>query len=118
MISRALYGLVIVLNFTELFRFVSLFTDTTMQTVGAVLLGVNCVLLVGDYRLTVNALKCWPVCATMLLVIVWPSLTMIFAPFLDLRQAGLQSYYATLVILVIVAIEKHGLGFFGKLAGL
>lgn len=108
MIEKSLF-VILILNATGLFRVFGLKLGVEIGLVSFALLALHVAYLLLRRR------HLWPVLRVrdtqhwLGLLLVWPLVTMVYAPALELRQLGLQVYHISLFLAAIVYGRIHGL---------
>ncbi|MCF8095113.1 MAG: O-antigen ligase family protein [Desulfobacteraceae bacterium] len=100
----------LILNATGLFRFIAPVLGVRIKYVSLAILLFNCLYLVARSKHVFPfLLHGWrtPLLAFMLLI--WPFLTILYAPAFDLREVGLQLYFFTLFTATVIYIRLNGL---------
>lgn len=91
------------------FRFVAPYLGISIGLVTAALMGLNCLYLLARAQYLREIVLRGAMGRWLLLLFVWPVATMVYAPALDLRAAGLHFYFATLFASTVVYIWVNGL---------
>jgi O-antigen ligase len=104
-----LFFISLVLNATGLFRFIAPQIGVTIGYVSLALLAFNCVYLIAKADYTVPILLRGGMGRWLLVLLVWPLLTLLYAPAFDLREVGLQLYFFTLFLGTVVYCAGNGL---------
>lgn len=116
MLDRLLF-IILVLNATDLFRFLAPRFGTSMGLVSLGLLCVQSFYLFARRRYTCRIfrqvdMKCW-----LLVLLVWPLLTVVYSPVIEFREMGVYFYYASLFCCAVVYCMSRGLGAMRRLLG-
>lgn len=104
-----LFFICLVLNATGLFSFVAPQVGVTIGQVSLVLLAFNCVYLIAKADYTVPILLRGGMGRWLLVLLLWPLLTLLYAPAFDRREVGLQLYFFTLFLCTVVYCAGNGL---------
>jgi O-antigen ligase len=104
-----LFFVVLVLNATGLFRFVAPQLGMDIADVSLALLVLHGAYLWGRWRYLVPLLRRTDMKYCVCLLCVWPLITVLYAPTPDIRQIGLQLYYASLLCGTVVYAMANGL---------
>jgi len=104
-----LFFISLLLNATGLFRFIAPQLGVSIGVVSSVILGFNCFYIAVRLAITHKALAQMSALRWLVLLIIWPLITSLWAPVFDLRQAGLQFYYFTLMLGTLVYVRRNGL---------
>lgn len=104
-----LFIVVLILNATGLFSFIAPQLNVSIGQVSLVLLGLNILYLIikAKYLKTIafrDGMGIW-----LFMLLVWPFLTVLYAPSFEGRQIGLQLYYISLLYVAIVFTVVNGL---------
>jgi O-antigen ligase len=103
-----LFFLILVLNATGLFRFLAQL-GVEIGQVSIALLGLHVVYLLARRRYLVPLLRRRDMKYWLFLFLLWPLVTVLYAPALEIRQIGLQLYYASLFCAAVVYAMASGL---------
>lgn len=105
----ALYSIVIVLNTTGLFGFLAPPLGVSIGQISLALLGVNVLYLVSRARDSTAVLLRGGMGTWLLLLLIWPLATVLYAPSLEVRDVGLQLYLFTLFFGATVYTVTNGM---------
>jgi hypothetical protein len=104
-----LFFLVLVLNATGLFRFLAPQLGVDIGMVSLVLLGLHCCYLMAKERHVVRLLQCAELRCWLFLLLLWPLVTVLYAPAIEVREIALQAYYVSLFCAAVVYTMANGL---------
>lgn len=111
------FFVVLILNGTGLFSFLAPQFGTEISQVSLVLLVLNLLYLASKPRYSAavalrNGMGGW-----LFMLLVWPLLTVLYAPSLQIREIGLQLYYVSLLYGTIVYTMANGLPSMHRMLG-
>lgn len=112
-----LYAAIILINITDLFKFLGAPFRVSLQVVGGAMVFFNLGFLVLSLRDTVTTLRekmLWPL---VFMVVVWPLVSLCWALDFDLRQVALQIYYCSSVLCGAVFVRRFGFRAFSRVCG-
>lgn len=109
MIDR-LFGVILVLNATGLFAFVAVQCGVTIGAVSIALLALNALYLIARVQGCRRVLRRGGVGAWLVVLVLWPLASVLYAPSLEVRAIGLQVYCFTLFFGTVVYTVTNGLG--------
>lgn len=106
---NTLFFIVLVLNATEVFSFLAPQFGVTIGHISLVLLTANIAYLIFKLRYTMTVASGQGIPTWFFLILLWPVLTMAYAPAIDLREAGRQLYAFVLLMGTVVYAVSNGL---------
>ena len=104
-----IYFIVLVLNASGLFRFIAPWFDMTIGQVSLILLVINTAYLVIKIRYPIALFRHPAMRGWLYILLIWPLVTLLYAPSLGIREVGLQFYYFVLFLGAAVYTLSNGL---------
>lgn len=105
-----LFFVVLILNATGLFRFIAPQVGVSIGQVSLVLLVLNIFYLVAKIRYSKPLFLRVGMGGWLFVLLLWPLLTLLYAPSFDVREIGLLLYYFSLFFGSVVYTVSNGLG--------
>lgn len=103
-----LFFIILVLNATGLFRFVAPQAGVDIGTVSLALLGLQGMYIGLRWR-TFLSVYVAEMKLLLFVLLLWPLVTALYAPAVNLREIGLQFYYVSLLVGTVVFTTRNGL---------
>lgn len=107
--SDKIFFVVLVLNATGLFGFIAPQLGVTIGTVSLALLGINLFYLVIKRKHSMAIFHRSEMRRWLFVLLIWPLLTILYAPSFEIREIGLQLYYFTLFFGAVLYTVANGL---------
>jgi O-antigen ligase len=103
-----IFILVLLLNLTGLFAFIAPMLNVNIAAVSLVLLVINCLYIIVNYKITLRIVRKKHIFYWFIFLVLWPLLASMYAPAINYRQLGLQIYYFTLLLAVVIYLLRNG----------
>jgi len=111
----SLFSIVLLLNLTGLFSFIAPQFRVNIAAVSLVLLFLNCLYIIVNHKIALRIFHKKLTFYWFIFLIIWPLLTIIYAPEINLRAIGIQVYFFTLLLATIIYITRNGFKSFHRI---
>ena len=108
-------SLILLLNLTGLFSFIAPHFNVDIAAVSLVLLILNCLYLAVNHKVARRIFRKKHIFYWFIFLLFWPLLATIYAPAINFRELGLQVYYFTLLLAVVVYLLRNGFESFHRI---
>lgn len=110
-----LFCILLLLNLTGLFSFIAPQFRVNIAAVSLVLLFLNCLYIIVNHKIALRIFHKKLTFYWFIFLIIWPLLTIIYAPEINLRAIGIQVYFFTLLLATLVYITRNGFKSFHRI---
>jgi len=110
-----LFSIIILLNLTGLYSFIAPLFRVNVAAVSLVLLVLNCLYITINHKVAKRIFRKKHIFGWFVFLVFWPLLATIYAPAINFRELGLQMYYFTLLLAVVIYLLRNGFESFNRI---